>query len=184
MNQTKINLVSPYRNITQSTIIKILPHHMNSDIRNNMKLNLKKKVEKRCNKNGFIDEVHEITEYNNGIIPSENLSGAAFYNVSYNCRICIPIENSIIIAETKIINSELVMAKNGPIYIFIPKENISSNIWNIGQNFMNKNSFSSENIVSPTRASAYPPISSINKLIEKLIPFSLFRGAKASTVAP
>tara|TARA_A100001011_G_C14018291_1_gene718331 strand:- start:65 stop:718 length:654 start_codon:yes stop_codon:yes gene_type:complete len=140
MNQTKINLVSPYRNITQSTIIKILPHHMNSDIRNNMKLNLKKKVEKRCNKNGFIDEVHEITEYNNGIIPSENLSGAAFYNVSYNCRICIPIENSIIIAETKIINSELVMAKNGPIYIFIPKENISSNIWNIGQNFMNKNS--------------------------------------------
>ena len=35
---------------------------MNSDIQNIMKLVLRKKVEKRCNKNGFIDEVHRFNK--------------------------------------------------------------------------------------------------------------------------
>ena len=56
-------LVSPYKNIKQYTRISLEPYHMNSDIRNNMKLTLKKKVEKKCNKNGFIDEVYKILEY-------------------------------------------------------------------------------------------------------------------------
>ena len=50
-------LVSPYKNTTQYTKIQIKPHMMNSDIQNIMKLVLRKKVEKRCNKFGFIDEV-------------------------------------------------------------------------------------------------------------------------------
>ena len=49
-----MELTSPYKDIEQFTKIKILPHQLNSDIRNNMLLNLKKKVEKKCNKNGFI----------------------------------------------------------------------------------------------------------------------------------
>ena len=37
------NIVSPYKNIKQHTRIKLDPYHMNSDIRNNMKIVLKKK---------------------------------------------------------------------------------------------------------------------------------------------
>ena len=65
-------LVSPYKNIKQHTRIKLEPYHMNSDIRNNMKMVLKKKVEKKCNKNGFIDEVFKILEFSDGIMIPEN----------------------------------------------------------------------------------------------------------------
>ena len=41
------------------------------------------------------------------------------------------MENSIIIGNIKTINQELIIAINGPIFIFIPKENIDTNIWNL-----------------------------------------------------
>ena len=46
------------------------------DIKNNMKLILRKKVEKICNKQGFIDEVHKIESYQEDNMCPENLSGS------------------------------------------------------------------------------------------------------------
>ena len=111
---------------------------MNSDIRNNMKNILKKKIEKKCNKNGFIDEVYKIIEYSDGIMVAENLNGAAIYNISYHCRICIPIENTFIIGNIKMVNPDLIVAVNGPLFIFIPKSYVDTNIWDIPDNFMHK----------------------------------------------
>lgn len=131
-------LVSPYKNTTQYTKIQIKPHQMNSDIMNIMKLVLRKKVEKRCNKNGFIDEVHRIEEFSEEELRPENLSGCANYYITYHCRLCLPIENSIIVAQVKAINQELILATNGPIMIFVPKDNIDSNVWNVSDKFFNK----------------------------------------------
>jgi DNA-directed RNA polymerase subunit E'/Rpb7 len=131
-------IVSPYKNIKQFTRISIEPYHMNSDIRNNMKMILKKKVEKKCNKNGFIDEVFKILEYNDGIMIAENLNGSAIYNIAYHCRICIPIENTLIIATIKMISTDLIVAVNGPLFIFIPKNYIDNNIWDIPDGYLNK----------------------------------------------
>jgi DNA-directed RNA polymerase subunit E'/Rpb7 len=133
-----MKLVSPYRNIKQYTRILIEPFHMNSDIRNNMKNVLKRKVEKKCNKNGFVDEVYRILEYSDGLMPPENLSGGAIYNITYHCKLCIPVENTIIIGQVRVINQELVVAINGPIMFFIPKENIDTNIWDIPEGYYNK----------------------------------------------
>ena len=133
-----MKLVSPYRNIKQYTRILVEPYHMNSDIRNNMKIILKKKVEKKCNKNGYIDEVYRILEYSDGMMPVENLNGGAIYNITYHCKICIPIENTILIGQVKVINQELVVAVNGPIMIFIPKENVDTNIWDIPEGYIHK----------------------------------------------
>jgi DNA-directed RNA polymerase subunit E'/Rpb7 len=129
-------IVSPYKNITQYTKVQIKPHMMNSDIKNNMKLVLRKKVEKICNKQGFIDEVFKIESYIEEDIAPENLSGSVNYNIAYHCRICIPIENTQIIAQVKAINQELVLASNGPIMIFIPKDNINSKVWDVTENFL------------------------------------------------
>ena len=133
-----MNLSSPYRNIIQNTNISIEPYYMNSDIRNNMKIVLKKKVEKKCNENGYIDEVYRITNYKDGNLISENLSGNAIFNVSYHCKICIPIENTIIIGQVKVINQEVIVCMNGPIMIFITKNNIDSNIWEISEGYLHK----------------------------------------------
>jgi DNA-directed RNA polymerase subunit E'/Rpb7 len=111
---------------------------MNSDIRNNMKIILKKKVEKKCNKNGFVDEVFRIIDYSDGMMPPENLGGSAIYNITYHCKLCIPVENTFIVGLVKVINQELVVAINGPIMIFIPKENVDNNTWDIPDGYMNK----------------------------------------------
>ena len=134
-----MNLVSPYRNLNQTTRISIEPYHMNSDIILNLKLKIKEKIEKKCNVNGYIVEVYRILEYSDGIMPPENLNGCAIYNITYHCKICIPIENTLIIGQVKVINQELIIANNGPIWIFIPKENIDSNYWEIIDGYKNKN---------------------------------------------
>jgi len=136
----KSKIVSPYRNIKQYTRISIEPYHMNSDIRNNMKIVLKNKVEKKCNKFGFVDEVYRIIEYSDGIMPPENLSGSAIYNITYHCKICVPVENTIILGEVKVINQEVVVALNGPIMFFLPKEHVDATTWEIPEGYMNKNS--------------------------------------------
>lgn len=133
-------LVLPYKNIKQHTRIALEPYHMNSDICNNMKNVLKKKVEKKCNKNGFIDEVYKILEYSDGIMVPENLNGSAIYNITYHCRICIPIENTVIISSIKMVNPDLIVAINGPLFIFIPKNHVDTTIWDIPDNFMHKKS--------------------------------------------
>jgi DNA-directed RNA polymerase subunit E'/Rpb7 len=133
-----MNIISPYKDVEQYTRIKILPHQLNSDIRNHMKLNLKKKVEKKCNKNGFIDNVYRITGYRDGIMHPENLSGVVIYDVSYHCRMCIPVENSVLIAQIRLISQDLIFAVNGPIVIFISRDNVDSNIWDIEENFLHK----------------------------------------------
>lgn len=134
-----MNIVSPFKDVEQFTKIKIQPSQINSDIRNNMKMNLKKKVEKKCNKNGFIDEVYKIVDFEDGIMPPENLSGDIIFNIKYQCRLCLPTENSVIIGNIKTINQELIIAINGPIFIFIPKENVDGEIWNI-DDFIEKKS--------------------------------------------
>ena len=148
-----MKLVSPYKNIKQYTRISLEAYYMNSDIKNNIKMILKKKMEKKCNKNGYIDEIYRILEYSDGYMPPENLNGNAIYNIAYHCKICIPIENTIIIGQTRIINQELIVAINGPIMFFIPKENVDTNIWSITDNYLNKlnnkkNIWNDENILS------------------------------------
>ena len=58
-----MDIISPFKNVEQYTRIVIEPHQMNSYIRNHMKYNLKKKVEKKCNKNGYVDEIYKINNY-------------------------------------------------------------------------------------------------------------------------
>jgi DNA-directed RNA polymerase subunit E'/Rpb7 len=131
-------IVSPYKNIKQFTRIALEPYHMNSDIRNNMKIVLKKKREKKCNKNGFIDEIFKIIEFSDGIMIPENLNGSAIYNITYHCRICIPIENTVIICSIKMVNPDLIIGINGPLFIFISKNYVDTNIWDIPENFTHK----------------------------------------------
>ncbi len=134
----EIQPVNPYRLINQKTRISIEPFHMNSDIENNMKNILKEKVEKKCNEYGYVDTVYRIIKYSECVMPPENLNGCAISFVTYHCKLCIPIENTIIIGIIKVISQELIVATNGPLMIFIPKENVDTNIWGISDNYINK----------------------------------------------
>ena len=132
-----MKLTSPYKNIEQHTRISIEPFNMGSQIIWSMLQTLIDKVEKKCNKNGYVDKVYKILKYSDGFMPVENLNGNAIYNISYSCRICIPIEQTLIIGLVKVINQELIIATNGPINIFLPKEYIDANIWEFNEGYIN-----------------------------------------------
>ena len=155
------DIVSPYLNISQYTKVLLKPHQMNSDIKNNLKMNLKDKVEKKCNKNGYIDTVYKIEEYGDGLMPPENLSGAAIYPIVYLCRICMPVENTIIIGQVQVINPVLILAKNGPIYIFIPRDNVDSSVFDVTNEFMHSKT------KQKLKTNQYVKIHIVNKKINK-----------------
>lgn len=120
---------SPYKNIIQYGKIQLEPYQLNSDIEDNILQQLKKKYYKKCNKYGFIDDIYSIEKFSDGIMLHENLSGKVTVNVDFTCRFCIPIENTIIVCQIRNINSDLIISINGPIIIFISKNNIDTNIW-------------------------------------------------------
>tara|TARA_B110000908_G_C10265575_1_gene463556 strand:- start:4125 stop:4706 length:582 start_codon:yes stop_codon:yes gene_type:complete len=133
-----MSLISPYQDTFQYTRIKLEPHYFNSDLEPNLLHILRQKDSKKCNKNGFIDEIYNIESYKGGYISSNNLSGSAMFDIKYNCRICYPIIRSTIIIQIKTINQELIVGTNGPIFIFIPKEEIDTTFWNFSESFNNK----------------------------------------------
>ena len=122
----------------QATKISIEPCHMNSNILSNMLDVLKKKLEKKCNKNGYVFEVIEITNYSDGYLPVENLNGNAIINIDYKAKIYIPIVNTMIIACVKAIKTEIICMV-GRLIIFIPEDNIDTNIWSMTNKYTNIN---------------------------------------------
>jgi hypothetical protein len=72
------------------------------------------------------------------MMPPENLDSCAIYNITYLCKMCIPVENTLIIGQIKVKNPEISFAANGPIMIIIPKENVDTNIWDITDGYKNK----------------------------------------------
>lgn len=146
-----MSLVSPYKNIFQYTRISLAPHNLNSDIKNNIMFKLKNSIEKKCNKYGFIENIYEIAEYDNGIIIPEDFSGNVIFNIKYYCKLCLPVINTVIIGQIKLINQELIIANNGPMYIFITNNNISDEFWKVNNNIItnnnNKNQLKENNLV-------------------------------------
>ncbi len=133
-----IEISTPIKSKQQYTRIMIPPHMMNSDIEDNMMIVLQQKVENKCNRYGYVQKVHYIEKYEEGLILPENFSGSAPYNVTYMSDIVIPIENTVIVGTVKALNPELAIIVNGPIIVFIPKANIDTNIWDVSNEFTDK----------------------------------------------
>ena len=125
-------LVSPDIDTELFAKVKLYPHQMNNNIYINLKNNLKKSIEKKCIKYGYIKKIYKINDYSSGIICPENLDSAGIFKIKYSCKLCRPNENTMIICRIDLINKVLVKAKNGPIICIIKisqinKENFSLN---------------------------------------------------------
>ena len=139
---TSINLVSPYINTEFHTRISLLPHQMNNEIYVHLKNNLKKKVEKKCNKFGYITKIFKILDYSDGEIIPENFDSSAIFDIKYSCRVCLPIEKSNIICKIDLQNKALIKAVNGPIISIIKMNQLNTDKFstnNKGDIIYNKN---------------------------------------------
>lgn len=127
-------LISPYKNIELCTKIKIHAHQINNDLYINLKNNLKKKVEKKCNKYGYITKVYKILDHDNGYIVPENLDSSPIFNIRYSCRICVPIASTLIICKIDLMNKVLIKVSNGPIIGIIKINEINKNNFSVNNN--------------------------------------------------
>jgi DNA-directed RNA polymerase subunit E'/Rpb7 len=134
----ELYLNKPYYDVEQDERILLKPQQMNSDILLNLKINTKEKIEGRCNKYGYIEKVYKILQYNDGLLESENLSGGAVYRVKYHCRMYSPLENTSIVGEIILLNPELIIVINGPIRMFIPRDSINNDAFDMNRSFMIK----------------------------------------------
>ena len=119
-------LVSPYIDTEQYAKISLHPYQMTNDVNINLKINLKKKAEKRCNQNGFVSKIYKIVEKSNGIIDAENFNASANFVIKYSCKLCLPVENSLIVGKIRTINRVLMVVENGPILSVVLSSNINN----------------------------------------------------------
>ena len=129
MSFTKI-----YKKLKQLTKISLDAPELNSNILNNILSKLQKKVEHKCNKIGYVNNVYNIISYSDGLMHPENLNSNVIYEISYNCKICIPEVNTIIVAKISIINQDIIICAVGPLLIFISKNYIESDKLRIVEN--------------------------------------------------
>lgn len=127
-------LTSPYLDTEQYSRVSLESYQMNSDVLINLKFNLTKKVEGKCNKDGFVVKVHKIIEHLNGAIQPENFSASAVFDIKYSCKLCLPIENTTIITKVRTINKVLMVAENGPILCIVLANNINQEKFKMSAN--------------------------------------------------
>lgn len=119
-------IVCPYFDSELFSRVIIYPNQIDNDIYINLKNNLKKKVEKKCNKYGYITKVYKILDLSEGEVVPENFDASVTYDVKFSCRICLPTINQIIICKVELFNKSLIKATNGPIICIISNNNINS----------------------------------------------------------
>ena len=136
-------LVNPYTSMELTVMIELEHIQLNNELYHNLKKNLIKKVEGKCNRHGYVIKVQKILDYNTGYISAEDFTATCRYIIKYQGLICVPIKNTIIVAviSKTIKNGKFMIALSGPINI----------IFKISQLDINKNNFiidNNENIKS------------------------------------
>lgn len=124
-------LSSPYKDTELYARVLIKSSQIDNDIYINLKNNLKKKTENKCNKYGLITKIYKILDHSDGEIVPENFDASVIYNVRFSCRLCLPEVNTNIICKIDLLNKSLVKASNGPIVCIIGFNYINNDIFNI-----------------------------------------------------
>jgi len=102
------------KTICLSTTIELYPPQINNDMKESLLLNLKKQVENKCNKYGYVNEVLQINEITSNSIPM-NRKGTCEFKCIYTLNIIKPIPYTFMVCKIKEIISVMVSSYNGPI---------------------------------------------------------------------
>jgi len=128
-------MYSPYIDTVLYTTVLLPPNMLDNKIYLNLKNNLENKILNKCYKNyGFVNDIYEILKYNDGVIEAENLAGSVLFDVSFSCRLCMPLIRKKIICQVERVNKILITAKNGPVLVIITNERINDKIFFIDNN--------------------------------------------------
>lgn len=120
----------PYINTELYTNVTLNPNQMDNKIYINLKRNLEENVAKKCFRDyGYIMEVYEILNFKDGVIQPENLMGSSIFDVTFSCRLCMPLKNKQIICQVIRVNKLLITVGNGPILVIITNNRINDKVF-------------------------------------------------------
>ena len=125
---SEIEIFNPYIITEIKHRVALSPIYLNNSIYDNIFTESRKIENKYYKDQGFIIEVLDIIDCDNGMLVNEDNDSNVFYNVKLKCKVCRPMKNVIIYASIESIGQMLVLLSNGPIKICIPSENIDSTI--------------------------------------------------------
>lgn len=120
---------SPYINTYLTTTVSLAPRYLNNDINKHIKSRLIEKLQGRYYKQyGYIKKIYNIEKRDKGEIINEDPSSSIFYNILFSCKLCRPLNNSIIICKINTITRSIIHLTNGPIVVMIleAKEDINN----------------------------------------------------------
>lgn len=119
--------MNTYFSNTTTTKINIPPKSLNKDINKSILKNLRKELEGKCIKDGYIKK-NSISVVNKGLgrIEKGQFNGNIIYDIEYQAEVCNPAEGQILQCKTISINKIGVIAivsdeENQPIKILLPK---------------------------------------------------------------
>ncbi len=111
-----------------NTVIQLLPDEFNNSIDEALLMKLKKKVEGKCDKNGYVkpDSV-SIVRRSMGKVLQGHFNGSCSYRISYKVEICNPVEGMMVKAIVRNINKmglfcELHDIEPSPLTIILAKQ--------------------------------------------------------------
>lgn len=120
-------MLGPYINTELYSNVTLNPNQMDNKIYINLKNNLKNNLEKKCFRDyGYIMEINEVIKYKDGIVQPENLMGSSIFDVTFSCRLCLPLKNTQLICQVMRVNKVLITAENGPILVIITTNRINN----------------------------------------------------------
>jgi len=128
---SKNQLTNPYVNTNLTGRVCLKPVFLDNNIYIHLKTILKKNIEKKCNKYGFVHTVHKILDFKDGFMIPEDLTGSVIYDVKYSALVCLPQENTIIVCKINKMENNLFTAENGPILIILKQQDINKDIFSI-----------------------------------------------------
>ncbi len=125
-----MSLDTLYINTQLNESVTLHPSLLNNELYLNLKNKLIEDYEDKCIRNyGYITKIYEICNYKNCIIQTNNPLCSATFKIKYNCRLCVPLKNKIIVCEVVSMNKHLITLKNGPLKVVVTLNRINTDIF-------------------------------------------------------
>lgn len=118
----------PYFITTLEADVRVHPSQMNNNISDHIRRNLERDYLNKCYNNyGYIDKLYDVSnDIKGGIIRAEDNTSSSIHRVKFNCRICNPMKQSIIMGRIVSINNMMIVAENGSIKFIIGESDINT----------------------------------------------------------
>jgi DNA-directed RNA polymerase subunit E'/Rpb7 len=111
--------------------IVIKPWQLNNELYLHLKQNLKNKVENKCIDAGYICNINDIIDYNDGYLLPEDFNSDVYFRVTYNAKVCVVIPNIYMVCKVSKLVKSVLIAENGPAIVLIKYIDINSNLFKI-----------------------------------------------------